>query len=105
MAITIQRGNTYTIKITLTNDGVAVLPADISEIEVTFHKATKSYIGTDITYDAVNGVYIYSLTQAETFSLPDTFYYQTRVKFATGDVTSEAVQTGTAIDVLSKTVL
>lgn len=96
------QGDSYSIDITIENEGK---PLDISEIElveITLLNLTKTYPGK-VSFS--NEAFHFPVSQLETMNLPPLCSMQIRVKFKSGDVIGSEIQKIDVQRVLSKAVL
>lgn len=96
------QGDSYSIDITIENEGK---PLDISEIElveITLLNLTKTY-PEEVSFS--DGAFHFPLSQEETMNLPPLCPMQVRVKFTSGDVIGSEIQKIDVQRVLSKAVL
>ena len=97
------QGDSYSIDITIENEGK---PLDISEIElveITLLNLTKTY-PEEVSFS--DGAFHFPLSQEETMRLvPPLCPMQVRVKFTSGDVIGSEIQKIDVQRVLSKAVL
>ena len=80
MSIKVRHGNTLDILLDYTVDGEAITEGSCDELEFTFGESRYTLTGGGIVWSAYDSAYMVSLTQEETFALPDVVKYQLRVK-------------------------
>lgn len=98
----ISQGDQYRIAIAIKFNGEAVDISKVEKVEITLHNRTKLY-PEDITYS--DGVFLYPVTQEETFSLPRIVEAQVRVKFKNTDIFTSPTEQIDVIRSLSKEIL
>lgn len=76
----IMQGDSYPIPVDITQDGVAVTPETVDEVEITVgEEIRKLYTAGGVTYE--NGAWYFLLTQQETFSLKGNKNVYVRLKY------------------------
>ena len=98
----ISQGDQYHISMAIKFNGKTVDISKIEKVEITLHNKTKLY-PEEITYS--DGVFLYPVTQEETFSLPRIIEAQVRVKFKNADVFTSPKEQIDVIRSLSKEIL
>ena len=80
------QGDSYNQGIEILDDtGAVVLPEAVSDVEIAIGHIKKTYAKGEIKFG--EGVWLFPLTQEESFSLPaGKLYGQVRIKWATGEV-------------------
>ena len=78
------QGDAYLLGINIRNNaGVPVTPVDVEDVEITIGNIKKKYSDAALSYK--NGVWMFPLTQKETFGyLPMAPKAQVRIKWANG---------------------
>ena len=98
----ISQGDQYHISMAIKFNGETVDISKIEKVEITLHNKKKLY-PEEITYS--DGVFLYPVTQEETFSLPRIIEAQVRVKFKNADVFTSPKEQIDVIRSLSKEIL
>ena len=82
------QGDSYGLPIEIKNSGgTAVTPEDVSDVEIVIGHLIKTYKKNEIGFNADSGVWIFPLTQEETFSFPAMRVKgQARIAWASGGV-------------------
>lgn len=76
----IMQGDSYPIPVDITQDGVAVTPETVDEVEITVGtEIRKLYTTGGVTYE--NGAWYFLLTQQESFSLTNQQTVIVRLKY------------------------
>lgn len=91
MAISIMEGDQYGIGIRITDkcSHNLITDQDVSDVEITIGKYTKTYASGEVTYSDER--FIFPLTQEESFDFDSkSVAAQVRVKFIGGDIIGEA---------------
>lgn len=78
--ITIRHGDSLDIVLGYTVNGETIYEGDCEELEFYFGGNRYTLTGGTITWSATDSAYMISLSQEDTFSLPDIVAYQLRVK-------------------------
>lgn len=105
------QGETLPLYFDYTLDDTPLVDANVGNIEFQIldegaEGALKLTLeGGRITEDEDAGMYVATLTQAETFALPQTCRYQLKILDASGDAIADDIGTFTLGKALSKTVL
>lgn len=82
--ISIMQGDAYDIPVTLKDkDGNAITDADVSAVKITLGSTSKSY-PDEVTFD--DGVFLFPVTQEESFRMDGFKQLEARVKFTSGEV-------------------
>lgn len=102
MANQISQGDQYHISMAIKFNGETVDISKVEKVEITLHNKTKLY-PEEITYS--DGVFLYPITQEETFLLPRIVEAQVRVKFKNTDVFTSPTEQIDVIRSLSKEIL
>lgn len=76
----IGHGETLTLQLNYTVNGVDLAPGIVDEIELYFGGVRYTLSGGEIVWDQIGGVYQADLDQEATFALPNIAEYQLRVK-------------------------
>lgn len=86
--LVIMQGDQYALPIELmAKDGTPLSPDTLADVEVVVGTMRKTMSRGAIVYDAERGVFLFPLTQEETFAMRDQRYkVQLRVKTTGGDV-------------------
>ena len=79
------QGDEYSLEVAIKQNGEAIDAKDVAKIEIMFGRLRKEYPG-EITFSSELGVFLFPLTQAETFGMPSVIAPQVRVKFLNGEV-------------------
>lgn len=98
----ISQGDQYHIAMAIKFNGETVDMSKVEKVEITLHNKTKLY-PEEITYS--DGVFLYPITQEETFPLPRIVEAQVRVKFKNTDVFTSPTEQIDVIRSLSKEIL
>lgn len=99
------QGDAYLLGINILNNaGMPVTPADVADVEITIGHLKKKYSDAAISYS--NGVWMFPLSQAETFGcMPAAPKAQVRIKWVNGVIEGKPLH-GVRIDEsISKEVL
>lgn len=82
------QGDSYSLSIEILRaDGSHVTDADVSDVEITIGHLRKSYAEGTVTYHSAGGLWMFPLSQEETFRyLPSRVKGQVRVVWNNGDV-------------------
>ena len=107
MAIKLKQGDAYVLPLNITVNGGQLPASEVEAVEVRLGDVRKTY-PEEITYDVDTGFFLVSLTQADTFSLPedDAVQLDVRVKFRGGSVAgTQKVTMIVSVDALSEEVL
>ena len=80
------QGDSYNLGIEIQDDtGAVVLPEAVADIEIAIGHIKKTYADGEVKYG--ENVWLFPLTQEESFSLPaGKLYGQVRIKWASGEV-------------------
>lgn len=76
----IQQGDQYYIPVTITQDGVAVTPSDISDVRIKIGHIMKTYEDGEVTYDDTRMVWLYPMTEAMSRELSGSIPFQVAIK-------------------------
>lgn len=101
------QGDQYAIPMNLTINGSPIDLASISKVEFAIDTIIKTYPG-DVTYNADDGQFYFTLTQAETFAFQagsKKLFCQARIKFTDGSVIGTSKADFIVGDSISKVVL
>ena len=75
------QGDAYNLAIRIRNNaGNPVTPGDVKDVEITIGHLRKTYLGLQITYS--NGVWLFPLSQEETFSFVPNCPVESKVRVA-----------------------
>lgn len=102
MANQISQGDQYSISMTVKFNGEPLDMSKVEKVEITLHSKTKLY-PEEVIFS--NGVFLYPITQEDTFSFPRTVEAQIRIKFTNSDVYTSPTKQIDVIRSLSKAVL
>lgn len=82
------QGDSYGLPIEIKkSNGTALTPEDVSDVEIVIGHLIKTHKRKEITFDADSGMWVFPLTQEETFSLPAMRVKgQARIAWASGGV-------------------
>lgn len=80
MELEIQKGDQYAIPLTLTFNGTDVTPSNADDVRVQIGDILKSYDEGTLTYDSTSEVWLFTLSESETRSMPNTVCFQCGVK-------------------------
>ena len=97
----IMQGDQYTIGVIIKDDAGNVI-SEADEVMITLGNISRG-ISDGVHYD--NGEWIFPVTQADTFSLPEVSKLQVRVKFSDGAVGGASVGTVFVVPSANKEVL
>ena len=105
----IMQGDAYSIPITLTDkNGDFITTSGVSDVEIAMSagKQTiiKKYSSGQVTYSN-NGVWLFPVTQSETFNFSGSITGRVRVKFSNGDVIGGALANVSTTESISKDVI
>lgn len=89
--IEIMEGDQYGISIRIKDKcGTLITNEHVEDVEVCIGKYTKTYASGVVTYDSEKDVFVYPLTQEESFNFnSNSVACQVRVKFEGGDIIGE----------------
>lgn len=101
----IMQGDSYPIPVEITQDGIAITPELVEEVEITIGTAVrKTYTGGGIAYE--EGMWYFRLTQEESFTLSGSDEVVVRVKYPqTNNVVGAKVGYLRTIDIDQKEVI
>lgn len=82
------QGDSYGLSIEIKkSDGTAVTPEDVSDVEVVIGHLIKTHKRNQISFDTDSSMWVFPLTQEETFALPAMRVKgQVRIAWASGGV-------------------
>lgn len=98
----ISQGDQYSIAMAIKFNGEPLDVDKVEKVEITLHNKTKLY-PEEVGFS--NGLFLYPITQEETFSLPRIVEAQVRVKFKNADVFTSPTEQIDVIRSLSKEIL
>lgn len=98
----ISQGDQYSIAVAIRFNDEPVDIDKIEKVEITLHNRSKCY-PEEVTFS--DGVFLYPITQEETFSLPRIVEAQVRVKFENGNIFTSPTEQIDVIRSLSKEIL
>lgn len=101
------QGDSYCLEIKLKDEnGDTLAPETVSDVEISVGHLTKTYASGEVTYDTDNGLWLFPVTQEETFRvLPSKVKVQARVKFPGDDVVGVDLGMISISESISKVVL
>lgn len=95
--MTIMRGDAYAVPVELTQDGYALTPDMVNDVEITVGDVlTRNYSAGDVVYDEELQQWFFRLTQAETLAMEADESYQViaRVKYTNDPADVKGVKCG-----------
>lgn len=98
----ISQGDQYSIAMAIKFNGEPVDIHNVEKVEITLHNRTKLY-PEEVAFS--DGVFLYPVTQEETFSLPRIVEAQVRIKFKNANVYTSPTKQVDVIRSLSKEIL
>lgn len=101
------QGDSYSLKVNiLKKDKTLVLPADVSDVEITVGSLRKTYAKNEVIYNEGLERWLFPLTQEETFKFtPARVKAQVRVVLKDGTVEGIPLGTINVLESISKEVL
>lgn len=105
--LTIMQGDQYRIPLEISIDGAPIDDQSVDDIEIVIGSVCKSMVKGDVTYSASDKVFLFPITQAETFRFtPSVYDMQARIKpKGSSDVVGVQIGSVSVIKSNSKAVL
>lgn len=98
------QGDSYRLPISLEVNSNDIDLAVVGLIEFSVGALTKKY-PDEVTYDTERKVFLFPLTQSETFRMQGSVPYQCRIKFSDGNVLGTPIYHANVRDSISKVVI
>ena len=87
----IMQGDAYYIPfLFFDDDGTKITNSMVDDVEIVFAGIRRTLSDNEIIYDSTNKVFLFPLTQQETFGLSGIARGQVRIEFTNGDVIGES---------------
>ena len=102
--VLVTQGDQYNILLKLEANGQLMSLENIKLIEFTIANNSKTYPDT-VQYDGENGVFLFPVTQEETFAFEEVESLQVRIKYNDNSVVRTNIVKFNVRDSLSKTIL
>lgn len=84
MAVKIMRGDSYYIPVDVSQNGAAITPEMVKEIEISIGSAIQKRFSKGEVLYGEDGVWYFRLSQEETFSMDDSYEVYVRAVFDSG---------------------